>query len=184
MSRLSTLPAAQAHPKAQRVLAGMEQSLGFVPNMMRAMANAPAVLSGYASFSAALAGGTLSKPLREKINLQIAERNRCDYCVAAHTAIGSSAGLSSESILDARRGTAVDSADQAALDFANAVLEAKGSVSDEDLARVRAAGYDDGAITEVVASVALALFSNFFNNVAGTEIDFPAAPVLSPNAAA
>ncbi|MSR64085.1 MAG: carboxymuconolactone decarboxylase family protein, partial [Planctomycetes bacterium] len=54
----------------------------------------------------------------------------------------------------------------------------RGLVSASDLAAVRAAGFGDDAIAEVVANVALNLFTNYFNHVAGTAVDFPAAPAL------
>jgi uncharacterized peroxidase-related enzyme len=184
MSRLSIPSPESVSPKAQRVLDVFEKSLGFVPNMVRVMAHAPAVLSGYAGLSSALSGGSLSTDVREKIGLLIAEENSCEYCVSAHTAIAGGEGLSVESILDARRGTAVDSREQAALDFASTVLEKKGIVSDEDVARVRASGYDDGEIAEIVANVVFTIYTNYFNNVAGTEIDFPRVPDLRGAAAA
>jgi uncharacterized peroxidase-related enzyme len=183
MSRLSTPAPESLSPKAQRLLDAFERSLGFVPNMARVMAQAPAVLSGYTGLSAALSGGELSPELREKIGLSVAQKNACEYCVSAHTAIAGGAGLSVESILDARRGNAVDSRDQAALDFAKAVVDKQGRVSDEDLARVRASGFGDGAIAEIVANVAFTIYTNYFNNVAGTEIDFPRVPSLETAAA-
>jgi uncharacterized peroxidase-related enzyme len=184
MPRLSIPAPERVDPKAQRLLDAFEKSLGFVPNMMRVMSHAPAVLAGYAQLSSALAGGRLSEELREKIGLHIAEENQCEYCVSAHTAIAGGAGLSVESILDARRGAVVDTREQAALDFAKAVVDAKGLVADEDVARVRAAGYDDGAIAEIVANVVFTIYTNYFNNVAGTEVDFPPAPLLRGAAAA
>ncbi len=187
MSRL-TLPRQQAiDPKAQRVLRAIRSSLGFVPNMLRSMASAPAVLLGYTQLSSTLAGGNLSAELREKIALLVAQENACEYCVAAHSTTAGAAGLSLEAILDARRGTAVGRTEQAGLDFARAVLEHKGAVADTDLADVRAAGYRDGDIAEIVANVVLTIYSNYFNKVAETEIDFrrvlPVAAVATAHAA-
>ena len=45
--------------------------------------------------------------------------------------------------------------------------------------RLRRAGYNDGEVGEIVANVALNLFTNSFNHVAATELDFPAAPDLA-----
>ena len=59
----------------------------------------------------------------------------------------------------------------------------RGRVSDGDLDEVREAGFDDAAIAEVVANVALNIFTNYFNNVAETDIDFPKAPALTPEPA-
>ena len=65
------------------------------------------------------------------------------------------------------------------LRFARTVVEKRGVVEDADLAAVREAGNGDAEIAEVVAHVALNIFTNYFNNVAGTTIDFPKAPALT-----
>ena len=65
------------------------------------------------------------------------------------------------------------------LRFARTVVEKTGLVEDGDLAAVREAGYGDAEIAEVVAHVGLNVFTNYFNHVAGTAIDFPKAPALS-----
>src|SRR5262249_37282596 len=117
--------------------------------------------------------------LREQISLAVAQANGCDYCQAAHSAIGKTVGLTAEQIRDSRLGGAVDPRADALIRFALAVQETRGKVSDDALAEVRAAGFDDGAIAEVVARVALDVFTNFFNNVARTDLDFPRAPELT-----
>lgn len=183
MSRLSAPSPESTDARARSVLGATERALGFVPNMMRTMASAPAVLSGYANLSGALSGGALAAPLREKIALLAAQENGCDYCLAAHTALAGVEGLSGEAILDARRGVATDGREQAALDFARDVLDRRGRASDEQVARVRAAGHGDREIAEIVANVALSVFTNYFNNVAQTEIDFPSVPTSDALAA-
>jgi alkylhydroperoxidase family enzyme len=55
------------------------------------------------------------------------------------------------------------------------VVDTRGRVGDGDIDDVREAGFDDGAIAEVVANVALLNFTNYFNLVAETDIDFPKA---------
>jgi AhpD family alkylhydroperoxidase len=146
--------------------------------MMRTMAAAPAVLDGYLQLSGALAEGTLPAKVRERLALAIGEANQCDYCVATHSAIGRTVGLTGDEIRDSRLGTAVDAKTDALIRFARKVVDARGRVTDRDLEQVRAAGISDGAIAEVVAQVALNIFTNYFNLVAGTEIDFPKAPRL------
>lgn len=155
-----------------------------VPNMTRAMATAPAVLDGYLQFSGALAQGTLSAKVREQIALAVAEANGCDYCLAAHTVGGKIVGLTTDQIRDSRLGTAVDGRTDALVRFARRVVEARGRVSGADLAAVRAAGWGDGAVGEVVANAALHLFTNYFNLVNDTELDFPPAAPLPVEPAA
>jgi uncharacterized peroxidase-related enzyme len=157
--------------------------LGLVPNMTRAMANAPAALDGYLQLSGALGKGTLPARVREQIALAVAQANGCDYCLAAHSAVGRMVGLTAEQIVDSRLGTAVDPKADALIRFALKVLDARGAVSDGDLRDVREAGFDDGVISEVVANVALHVFTNYFNRMAATDLDFPEAPRLKPEPA-
>jgi len=180
LSRFKAIRPESATGKAKGLLEAVNAQLGLVPNMMRAMANAPAVLDGYLSLGRALEQGRLPARTREQLALAIGQANSCDYCVAAHAAIGTTVGLTADQIRDSRLGTAVDSRIAALIRFARKLLDARGRVTDRDLEAVRAAGFDDGAIAEVVAQVALNIFTNYFNHVAGTDIDFPRAPALRP----
>ena len=147
--------------------------LGMVPNIFKTMANAPVVLNGYLAFSGALAGGKLSTVLREQIALVTANQNGCDYCASAHSAAGKMAGLATDEIQRNMHGLASEPKAQAAITFARRIVEERGFVSDADLAAVRTAGFSDEEIVEIVANVAANLFTNYFNHVADTEIDFP-----------
>ena len=99
--------------------------------------------------------GALPAKVREQIALAVAQANGCDYCLAAHSAVGKMVGLTADQIRDSRLGTAVDPKADALIRFARKVVETRGRVSDADLDDVREAGFDDGAIAEVVANVAL-----------------------------
>ncbi len=178
MSRIPQINPESATGQAKTLLDAVKSQLGLVPNMTRAMANSPAVLDGYLSLSGALSKGNLSGKLREQIALTVGEVNGCDYCLAAHSTIGKMVGLTAEQIMDSRRGTAVDPKTDALVKFARRVVSERGRVSDLDLADARLAGLDDAALTEVVANVALNLFTNYFNHVAQTDIDFPKAEPL------
>jgi uncharacterized peroxidase-related enzyme len=179
MSRIPQINPETATGKAKELLDAVKGKLGLVPNMTRAMANSPAALDGYLSLSGSLGKGGLSAKLREQIALVVGETNGCDYCLAAHSAIGKMVGLTAEQITDSRRGTAVDPKAEAVLTFARRVVDERGHVSDHDLAVARQAGLDDGALAEVVANVALNIFTNYFNHVAETDIDFPKAQPLA-----
>jgi uncharacterized peroxidase-related enzyme len=179
MSRIHQINPQSATGKAKELLDAVQSKLGLVPNMTRAMANSPAVLDGYLSLSGALSKGALSAKSREQIALAVAQANECEYCLAAHSAIGKMVGLSVDQILDSRRGTSVDPKTDAIIQFARQVVDQRGLVSDANIAQVRAAGLDDGAIAEIVANVALNIFTNYFNHVAETVIDFPRAEALA-----
>jgi uncharacterized peroxidase-related enzyme len=179
MSRLNAINPDSAEGKAKELMDGVKQKLGMVPNFFRTMANAPAVLQAYLGFSGALKEGVLPDGLREQIALAVSEMNGCEYCVAAHTAIGKMVGLSEEELINSRRGTGSDAKVDAVLKFSRQAVEKRGWVSDEDVSALRNAGYGDTEIVEIVANIALNLFTNTFNHVAGTEVDFPKAPELS-----
>lgn len=173
MSRIHQIAPDSATGKAKELLDAVHGKLGLVPNITRAMANSPAVLEGYLGLSGALGKGSLSAKNREQIALAVGQANHCDYCLAAHSAIGRMVGLTPDQILDSRRGTAIDPKADAVIRFARKLVDERGRVSDADVAEVRAAGLNDGGIAEVVTNVALNIFTNYFNHVAETDIDFP-----------
>ena len=183
MPRIAPLDPTAAEGKSRRLLDGLTKSIGFAPNLMKTLAVAPAALDAYLGFGKALSGARLSAQVRERIAIAVSVANGCEYCTAAHTAIGRSVGLDNDELGRALDGQSDDAGVRAALRFALAITAKRGWVDDADLAAVRAAGFDDGAIAEIVATVAHATFSNYFNHVAGTEVDFPLVPIGRAEAA-
>lgn len=173
MSRIGAVQPAEATGKSKAMLEAVERKLGMVPNMARAMAANPAVLEGYLAFSGALGGGRLGARLGELIALAVAEANACAYCLSAHTAIGGLLKVPAGELHAARDARSPVARTGAALAFARRVVESRGHVTDADLAAVRGAGFDDGEIAEIVSVAALNTFTNLFNSVAATEVDFP-----------
>lgn len=173
MSRIEPVNYEQSTGKAKELLDAVKSKLGMTPNMMRTMANSPAVLEAYLKFSDALEHGTLNAKTREQIALLSAEENGCGYCASAHTAIGKMVGLDEQSILAARQGDSSDAKTDAALKFARTLIVNRGQVSDDHLQIIKEAGYSDGEVGEIVGAVALNIFTNYFNETAQTEIDFP-----------
>ncbi len=183
MSRLPAIDPASATGKPAELLAAVKAKMGLVPNMTRVMANSAPVLEGYLGFSGALAHGKLSAKLREQIALVVAETTRCSYCLSAHTAIGKLVGLNPAELASARDGASEDARSASALRFAQALVLRQGDASDKDIAALKSAGFSDGEIAEIIANVALNLFTNFFNKAASVEIDFPKVAPHEPVAA-
>ncbi len=173
MNRIPPVDRSTTTESVRKSFDAIQKQLGTVPNMMRTMAQSPSVLDAYLGFGAALRRGSLPVSLHEQIALAVAEVNACDYCLSAHTVLGRGAGLSNDQLRASREASASDPKTAAALQFARAVVERRGDVRDQDLASVRAAGYSDGDIAEIIAHVALNVFTNYFNRAAHTEIDFP-----------
>ena len=124
-----------AEGKAKTLLDGAQKRFGMVPAIMQTMASSPAVLDAYLGFARALGSSSLAADLREQIALTVAEVNQCQYCLAAHSAIGKSLGLGDEAIADARRATAADGETAAVLQFVAKVVHARGWVTDADVER-------------------------------------------------
>jgi len=172
MPRLQRLEKTQGDAKAQQMMAKLDEGKKLL-NIFRGMANSPAVLNAYLQFSGALKEGRLSGKAREAIALAVGQANRCEYCLAAHTIIGKGEGLDETAIKAARLGKSADSKIQAVITLARKLVDNKGHVTDSDIAGAKQAGLNDGEVAEVVANVALNIFTNYFNLANQTDVDFP-----------
>ncbi|PHR18975.1 MAG: alkylhydroperoxidase [Hoeflea sp.] len=179
MPRIPTPATIDAAPAAARpMLEAVKKQLGSAPNLFRITATSPAALEGYLGLNGALAKGALDAATRERIALAVAQINGCRYCLAAHTYLGKNvAKLGDAEIAANRNGRSSDPRANAAVAFATKVTRDRGAISDTDFDAVRAAGYSDAEIVEIVAHVALNTLTNYINEVFGTEVDFPAVPV-------
>jgi len=179
MSQFRLLEPQQAAPPAREILEGVQAGLGRLPNVFKAMANSSAALAAYLSMGKALEGGRLTAQLREQIALAVAEANGCRYCLAAHSAVGRSLGLSKDEMMHNRRAQSTDPSVGAALTFVKTLVAKRGKVSAADVDQLCDAGFDEGQVAEIVATVTLNIFTNYFNLVAETPVDFPKAEDLS-----
>lgn len=174
MTRLTALNPEETTGKAKDLFNAIQGKLGMVPNMMRTMGSSPALLEGYLNLSGALSHGTLGAKTGELLALAVSENNACDYCLSAHSFIGEKlVHIDTNTLNNARNANAADVKTDAALKFANILVNKKGLVNDEDVATAKAAGLSEGEIGEVVGHVALNILTNYFNNTAKTVIDFP-----------
>ena len=175
MTRIHTPATVDAAPASTHAsLKAVEKQLGVVPNLFRVVANSPTALSGYLQLSAASAQGGLDAATRERIALVVAELNGCGYCLSAHTYLGRNvAKLDDAEITANRNGASNDPKADAAVRFAAAVVRQRGHVSNEQVQAVRSAGYSDAQVLDILLAVALNTFTNYVNEVAQTEIDFP-----------
>lgn len=173
MQRLRALRGGEVTGKTRALYGIITGKMGAVPNMMRTMANSPAALESYLSFSTALEHSGISTGLKELIAISTANANGSDYCNSAHTYMGHKSGLDQGAIDDARSGRSDDPRVEAALVFARQILQDRGAVEEADIKAVKRAGYTEGEIVEIIAQVSLSIFTNYMNIISATEIDFP-----------
>jgi uncharacterized peroxidase-related enzyme len=153
-------------------------AFGTVPAMFATVANSPAALTSmWTSFGAFASAGSLGAALGEQIAVAVANRNSCEYCLAAHSALGRKAGVSRDAMVEAQAGRSDDPKTAAVLAFALALVEERGQVPAADVEALRAHGITDGEIVEIVAQVALNLFTNYINVALDVPVDFPTVPL-------
>jgi uncharacterized peroxidase-related enzyme len=177
MSRLTPLDTAHAPAASQPVLAQIQDAFGTVPAMFKTVAHSPAALQSLWGSFAALGAGSIDARLGEQIAVAVADRNACAYCLAAHTALGRKAGASAEEMRAAQAGASHDPKTAAALRFALQLVEHRGQAGEADVRQLREAGFSDAQIVEIVAHVALNLFTNYVNVAFDVAVDFPAVPL-------
>ncbi len=174
MSRVETRdPKTIKNPETRSLLEGIEKSLGKVPNIFRNMSNSPAVLKAYTALSDASSQTTFPDDFREELALAIAQTNQCQYCLSAHTAIAKGQKISENDILLARQGTSKDPKRNLLLHFAKEIVQKRGHVDNSSVDALKKGGITDQEITEIVLIVVLNIFTNYFNLVTDTEVDFP-----------
>lgn len=173
MPRIDPLDPTTATGATADQLAGTKQAFGGTPNMFLTAAQSPAALTALNAFFGALGKGRIGGKIGERIAIAVAQQNGCEYCLSAHTVIGGMHGLDAAELASARRGVSADPRAAAAITLALAILRTRGQVDDAALASARLAGLSDGDIVEIVAHVALNVFTNSLNNLARTDVDFP-----------
>jgi uncharacterized peroxidase-related enzyme len=177
MSRIPQVNPAATTPDRQALLSAIHQAFGATPAMFKTVAQSPAALKMMWGAFGALGSGVIEPKLGEQIAVAVADRNGCEYCLAAHTALGRKAGASAAEMAAAQAGESADPKTNAALRFALKLVDARGQVGDTDVQALRAAGFDDGQVVEILAHVALNLFTNYVNVAFAVPVDFPAVPL-------
>jgi len=174
MSRVQLIDPTQATGERKAVLDQIHGAFGATPAMFRAVANSSAALKSMWGSFGALGGGTIPAKLGEQIAVAVADRNACEYCLAAHTVLGRKAGATAQEMTDAQHGESADPQTAAALRFALKLVNDRGQVGDADVQALRNAGFGDEQVVEILAHVALNLFTNYVNVAFAVPVDFPA----------
>lgn len=176
MPRLHSQPVADATGQTATLFSGIRKTIGRVPNAYADIgSNSPLALEAMLALDGAIAKGSLSKQEIELIKLAVSQENGCDYCVAAHTFVGEHVGLDRESILGARFGGHVQQPRHEALTrFVREIVRTQGTVPAASVDEVKDAGYSDQQIVDALLVVASITFTNSFNRVNDTALDFPA----------
>lgn len=175
-SRVTPISPEQAKPEVKEIYKGIQQKMGALPNIFKNMGNSLSTLEGYLGLSKGVEHSSLSPKLKEQIALAVGQANDCHYCLAAHNLGAKKAGVSDQDILLARKGDSQDPKTKAILKFVKLVIEKKAHVTDQDVQTLKAAGVSDQELVEIVMVITINLFTNYFNIITNTVLDFPEAP--------
>ena len=178
MARIQPLTIETAPEASRPILENIKAKFGMVPNIFATTACSPAALQALMGIFGALEEGQLGGLTHEALALRIGQLHGCAYCTAAHSAKAKMTGAGDEEIIGFRKGRADDPKIQALLDFAAAMIEKRGKVSDEDIQQARQAGATDAELFEALAVVVCNTFTNYINALAQTDVDFPPAPEI------
>ncbi len=179
MKNLEVLTREQVAPETQEVFDALKGKIGMVPNLYATYANSHVALTATLALDETLKSGEFNGKEVETIALAVAEANSCEYCLAAHTAIGKMVGFSEEETLDLRTGEIADEKLSALAVLAREITITRGRPEQQFIDSFINAGYSRKALVELIGFVAQNTFNNYVNNIAGTEVDFPAPPVLA-----
>lgn len=177
MQRIPTADLSKASQRTKEQLETVQRKMGRIPNLHATLAHSPAVLSAYLRLHDALSQSSLDTRLRELLAVAVASANGSEYCLAAHTETGRGLRVDEAELLRAQEGESADPKTLAALRFAKSLVEKRGRVADEEVAALKAAGYGNAAVLEIVASTAMSILTNYCSHVAGTKADQPRARV-------
>lgn len=173
MSRINVVTNETANPEQKSLLDAIQSQLGMTPNFLKVLANSPAALRAFLGLHGIAGEGALDSQTRERIALGLAQKNSCEYCLSAHTAIGRKAGLSNEEIASNRAGTSQDEKAAVAVRFARSLVENMGEVTTAEIIEAREAGYSDAEIVEIITHVGMNVLTNIIGKASRVEIDFP-----------
>lgn len=178
MSRLNVVNPTTATGSTKALYDGIVGAIGMVPNIHQGLGNSPAALEGLLQIEGILRKAALSAAEVEAIKLAVSENYRCTYCLAAHTLLGKKAGLSQEETVRIRRGSAATPKLAALIQFVNTAIRPEGVIADADVTAIREAGYTDAQLAEIMLVIGQTVFTNLFNRLHQTDLDFPAAPAI------
>jgi len=178
MPRINAVQLNQVDGSVKDAFEGIRKAYGAVPNVFQSIAQSPDAFFGYLAAHDRLSKGRLSKAEREIIALVVAQHNECEYCLSAHTLSAKAVGIPYSESISIRQGTASDEGQQALVTFVRAVVQNSGRLANSEITEFKSHGFTDSHIVEVILGIALSYFTNFFNNLNETTLDFPKADAI------
>ncbi|MFD2574653.1 carboxymuconolactone decarboxylase family protein [Spirosoma soli] len=169
----------QVSEASQVLFDQLQKRSGKVPNLYATVGYSATALQAFLQFDEQFNHGVFAAKEREAIALVVSQVNGCNYCLAAHTLAAKVRGFNLDDTLAIRRAEVTDGKLNAILQLAKSIAENQGHAESELVENFFAAGYDEGALMELVGLVTVRIFTNYVYALTNIPVDFPAAPVLA-----
>lgn len=179
MKKITVPVADQVSPESRELFEQLHKRVGKVPNLYATIGYSSNALKAFLEFEATLNKGVFNGKEREAIALIVSEVNQCEYCLAGHTVMAVKNGLTMDDTLNIRRGHVADEKLNTIVQLAKSVAETKGHPDDDLLDSFYAAGYNEGALMELVGLVTVRVFTNYVYAMTQIPVDFPSAIPLA-----
>jgi alkylhydroperoxidase family enzyme len=166
--------------KNLEMLNELEKSSGLMPNVMKQMANSPAAIEAFLSSREALGKGFLSAKMRSLVGIMIAEIYSCHYLLAARVNQAKKSGMSDEDLKLAMTQSSSDPKEDRGLQFIRNLVLMHRELSPSEMVELKAIGYSDGEIVELIANVSMNMQVYYMIQVAKPESDYPAVETEFP----
>lgn len=172
MARIKLLGDDEVDSRAGATLRRFRRSWGRDWNLLRVMAHSPALLDAFHGLWHGLQETSLTARDRELIDLYLAARNGCRYCIPAHIRGAREAGIDDadiRAIIDDQppswpRGRVLRT-------LTGRLIETRGKLPDDEFERFKTDGVSEREMIEVIGEIAHCTFTNYLNRLAATDID-------------
>jgi len=158
--------------EAKPILDQASQAMGYVPALLAQMAEAPALLEGYAALSAIFRKTGFTPAEQQLVLLTVSVEHDSHYCTPAHTVRARDAAIDEATLAAIRAGRPVaDVRLEALRQFTVKMIRDRGFLADADLDAFVAAGFTRANALEIILAVGLKTLSNYVNHIAETPLD-------------
>jgi uncharacterized peroxidase-related enzyme len=170
-------------PANQGIFDALKKQLGFVPNLYATLAHSENALGSYLALQSAKS--SINAKSREVVNLVVSQVNACEYCLAAHTALGKMNGFTDAQILEIRSGRAsFDTKLDALARLTRSIAENRGHADEALVEAFFAAGWTTENLVDAIVTIGDKTVTNYLHATTKVPVDFPAAPALNSAIAA
>lgn len=168
----------QLNEKSQAILAQLKKQLGVIPNLYATIGYSSDTLETYLGFNGNAGKSTFTGKEIEAIKLAVSEANACQYCLAAHTALGKMAGFTETETQELRAGTIADPRLRAITQLAGNIAQNQGKAAEHLKDAFFAQGFDEKALIDLIATITAVTFTNYVHGTTAVPVDFPRAKAL------